>query len=301
MVNQYHDLQDPGRAGHIPVRGGAVWYRLNGGRHFGTGKVPLLLLHGGPGFSHHYLLPLTDLARDRPVIFYDALDCGNSERHGDPGNWEVERFVSEIHSVRVALNLDRLLLFGSSWGGALAAEYAMKQPSGLVGVVLASPLLSTARWIADNHAYRRQLATEVQKTLDEHEAAGTTDSAAYQDAVSIFYHRHLCRLNPWPEELQRSFAALNMELYQAMWGSTEFNATGSLKDYDITNRLRQISVPCLYTAGEFDEATPDALAHFADLTPDARLVVIPDASHTPFLEQREQYVAAVHSFCTTLD
>lgn len=291
---------DPERAGYIPVRGGFVWYRMNGGRHFAAGKIPLLVVHGGPGFSHHYVLTLTDLASDRPVILYDQLDSGNSERPGDPKNWTVERFVSEVDSVRNALGLDRLLLLGSSWGGTVAAEYAMMQPSGLIGVVLASPLISTSRWIADNTAYRKQLPADVQKVLDEHEAAGTTDSQAYQDAVMVFYKRHLCRLDPWPEELSRSFEVVNFDLYVTMWGNTEFNATGTLKDYDGSGGLHRISVPTLYTAGEYDEATPDAVKYFASLTPKAEVEVIADASHTAFLEQRELYMATVRKFFATL-
>jgi pimeloyl-ACP methyl ester carboxylesterase len=183
---------DPERAGFVAVRGGQVWYRSNGMRHVVDGKLPLLVIHGGPGFSHHYLLALTALADDRPVIFYDQLDSGNSERPGDPANWTVERFVSEVDDVRAALGLDRLIVLGSSWGGTVAAEYAIGRPAGLVGLVLASPLISTPRWIADNTAYRKALPPDVQKMLDEHEAAGTTDSQEYQDAVMVFYRRHLC-------------------------------------------------------------------------------------------------------------
>ncbi len=291
---------DPERAGHVPVRGGSVWYRLNGIRHFAAGKVPLLAIHGGPGFSHHYLLCLTELAHDRPVLLYDQLDSGNSERPGDPANWTVERFVSEIDALRVTLNLDRLLLWGNSWGGTIAAEYAMRQPAGLVGLVLAGPLLSTPCWIGDNREYRRRLRADVREVLDTHEAAGTTDSVGYREAVSHFYRRHLCRLDPWPSELQRSFAALNVALYETMWGNTEFTATGTLKDYDSSARLHRIVAPTLYTAGEHDEAAPHTLAHFASLTPGARLLVIPNASHTPFLEQREQYIENVRNFLDPL-
>jgi proline-specific peptidase len=137
---------DPERAGFVAVRGGQVWYRINGARHVVEGKLPLLVIHGGPGFSHHYLLALTALADDRPVIFYDQLDSGNSQRRGDPANWTVERFVSEVDEVRAALGLDRLIVLGSSWGGTVAAEYAITRPAGLVGLVLASPLISTPRW-----------------------------------------------------------------------------------------------------------------------------------------------------------
>ena len=268
---------DPERAGFVAVRGGQVWYRSNGMRHVVDGKLPLLVIHGGPGFSHHYLLALTALADDRPVIFYDQLDSGNSERPGDPANWTVERFVSEVDDVRAALGLDRLIVLGSSWGGTVAAEYAIGRPAGLVGLVLASPLISTPRWIADNTAYRKALPPDVQKMLDEHEAAGTTDSQEYH-------------------EVNRAFELANLDLYVTMWGNTEFNATGTLKDYDASPRLGQIQAPTLFTCGEFDEATPAACEDFAAMVPNGRVEVIPDASHMAFAEQPEAYMTTVRAF-----
>jgi proline-specific peptidase len=131
------------------------------------------------------------------VILYDQLDSGNSDRPGDPANWRVDRFVDEVDHVRNALGLDRLVVLGSSWGGSVAASY------GLAGLVLASPLISTERWIADNTEYREQLPEGTQKILGEHEAARTTDSPEYQEAVMEFYTRHLNRMDPWPEELNR--------------------------------------------------------------------------------------------------
>jgi proline-specific peptidase len=289
-------MPDPEIAGYVAVEGGRVWYRANGTQHFAEGRTPLLVIHGGPGFSHHYLLTLTDLADERPVILYDQLDSGNSDRPGDAVKWTVERFVDEVDRVRNALGLDRLVVLGSSWGGSVAASYAIRQPPGLAGLVLASPLISTERWIADNTEYREQLPDETQKILDEHEAAGTTDSPEYQQAVMEFYTRHLNRMDPWPDELNRAFELANFDLYVTMWGNTEFNATGTLEDYDASARLERIQAPTLFTCGEFDEATPAACREFAALVPDGRAEVIPDASHMAFVEQPEAYMATVRAF-----
>lgn len=294
-------IPDPEEAGYIAVPGGRVWYRMNGVDRFSEGKTPLLVIHGGPGFSHHYLLTLTDLASDRPVILYDQLDSGNSDRPGDPANWTVDRFVAEVDAVRDALRLDRVVVLGSSWGGTVAAEYAIKQPPGLVGLVLASPLISTERWIADNTAYREQLPEEAQRVLDEHEATGTTDSPEYQEAVMEFYTRHLNRMDPWPEALNRAFELANMDLYTTMWGNTEFNATGTLKDHDASDRLGRIEVPTLFICGEHDEATPAACKDFAAMVPGARVEIIPDASHTSHLEQRERFLATLRDFLKGLE
>ena len=294
-------IPDPEIAGYIAVEGGRVWYRLNGSRHFAAGKMPLLVIHGGPGFSHHYLLTLTDLADERPVILYDQLDSGNSDRPGDPKNWTVERFVDEVDHVRNALGLDRLIVLGSSWGGSVAAAYASRRPPGLVGLVLASPLISTERWIADNTAYREQLPEETRKILDEHEAAGTTDSPEYQEAVMAFYTRHLNRMDPWPDELNRAFELANLDLYVTMWGNTEFNATGTLKDFDVSGDLGRIEVPTLMICGEYDEATPAACRDFAAKIPDAGVEILKDASHTGHLEQRDAFMAKLRAFLAVLE
>jgi L-proline amide hydrolase len=294
-------IPDPEVAGFVAVDGGRAWYRINGTEHFAEGKMPLLVIHGGPGFSHHYLLTLTDLADERPVILYDQLDSGNSDRPGVPANWTVERFVDEVDHVRNALGLDRLVVLGSSWGGSVAASYAIRQPPGLVGLVLASPLISTERWIADNTEYREQLPEQTQKILDAHEAAGTTDSPEYQDAVMEFYTRHLNRMDPWPEELNRAFELANFDLYVTMWGNTEFNATGTLKDFDVSGDLGQINVPTLMICGEYDEATPAACRDFAAKVPDARVEIVEDASHTGHLEQRETFMEKLRAFLASLE
>lgn len=287
---------EPRQSGYFPVRGGGAWYRMNGAEHFSAGKTPLVVIHGGPGFSHHYLLPIVDLAEDRPVIFYDQLDSGHSDRPNNPANWTVDRFVSEIDDLRDALGLDRLAILGNSWGGTVTAEYAMRQPAGLEAAILSSPLLSTERWIADNTAYREELPEELQETMRKHEEAGTIGSDEYQDAVMVFYRKHLNRQDPWPKELNRAFELVNGELYETMWGPTEFNATGTLKDYDSTDRLPKISAPTLYICGEYDESTPGANRDFAAKTPNAEVKVIKNASHTAFLEKRKEFMAQVREY-----
>ena len=297
-VNTGASSPEPRACGYVGVDGGRIWYRVNGEPD--SAKVPLLVIHGGPGMSHHYLLPFTDLADERPVILYDQLDCGNADRPDDPANWRVERFVAEVDAVRTALDLQRVCILGNSWGGTIAAEYAITKPGGLVGLVLSSPLLSAPRWVADNAIYRRQLPARVREVLDEHEAGGTTHGEAYQAAVGEFYSRHFNRMQPWPPELGQTFDVLNSRLYESMWGNTEFNATGTLKRYDATARLGCIETPTLYACGEFDESTPAACEEFCALTPEAELEIVADSSHTAFLERRAHYMSIVRRFLASL-
>ena len=290
---------DAEETGYVAVEGGRVWHRINGVDH--RDALPVPCIHGGPGFSHGYMLPLVDLADARPVVFYDQLDAGNADRPGDPANWRVERFVAEVDAVRGAVGLDRLVIIGSSSGGTVAAEYAIGRPAGLAGLVLSSSLINTPRWIADNSAHRRRLPAEVQEALDAHEAAGTTDSAAYQRAADVYNRRHFCRLEPWPTYVDRSFEIANLACYGAMWGPSEFAATGTLGDYDCGGRLHRIAAPALFTCGAYDGATPGACREFAALVTGAEVRVIENASHLAFAEQCAECMAVMRGFLKGLD
>jgi proline iminopeptidase len=281
------------REGRIDVTGGRVWYRIVGE----GGRLPLLTLHGGPGVPHDYLDSLAELADERPVVFYDQLGCGLSDRPDDLALWTVERFVEEVGQVVAALGMTRFHLLGQSWGSMLATDYALTKPPGLVSLILASPPLSIPRWLADAAVYRRQLPPDVRDALDRHEAAGTIDSDEYRAATDAYYARHVCRAVPPPEEMVRAMAAMGHAVYGYMWGPNEFNMTGgTLITYDRTPRLPELTVPTLFTCGRYDEATPEATAWYASLVPGAEIAVFEESAHLPHLEEREKYLALVRDF-----
>ncbi|MEE2983835.1 MAG: proline iminopeptidase-family hydrolase [Pseudomonadota bacterium] len=289
-------IPDPDDAGYIGVDGGRIWYRIDGRRHFSRGRIPLVIVHGGPGASHHYLLPLVKLADERPVIFYDQLDCGRGLRTHDKRNWTVKRYVSEIDALRSALGLDRLFLLGSSCGATWVAEYAVRWPEGLVGAILASPFLSARRWMADTRRMRAALPPDIRATLEHHESAGTTESEEYHAADMEWLRRHVCRLDPWPHFVLRTFELFNARLYGHMWGPSESQLTGTLKDYDIEPRLPEIRTPTLYTCGEYDEATPASTHAFRNRTPGAEVEVFAGASHMPHAETQAAYISTLRAF-----
>jgi len=286
------------REGMLDVPGGKVWYRMLGEGRPGT---PLLALHGGPGGTSCRFEALAPLAADRPVIFYDQLGSGRSERPTDTTLWQLPRFVEEVDAVRRGLGLERIHLLGSSWGGALAAEYLIAaKPAGIASVIFSSPLISTPRWIADADSLRDLLPEPVQRALDVHEAAGTIDSPEYAAATDSFYARHVRRLPVTPEPLCEGVTS-NRAIYLQMWGPTEFRATGSLRTWSRAEQLGEITVPTLFIAGEYDEAVPATLETFRESMPDARLVVIPEAAHGVIREKTTEYVAAVGAFLRAVD
>ncbi|MEA4863186.1 MAG: proline iminopeptidase-family hydrolase [Victivallaceae bacterium] len=280
--------------GHVQVSGGKIWYGTAGG----SGKgVPLVVIHGGPGASHDYLEPLEALAESRPVIFYDQLDCGNSDRPGDPEHWTVERYVDELHELITALGLGRVHLLGQSWGAAIAAEYALSgQGDAVASLVLSGPMLSTPRWDADQRKYIAMLPDAVRNTITASEASGDFATPAYQEAMMYYYRLHVCRLECWPDCLTRTFEKVSAGPYVHMWGPSEFTINGTLRNYDLSGRLREISVPVLLTCGEHDEAAPSTVEYFRSLIPGAELRVFSGASHEHHLEKTAEYLAAVQSF-----
>lgn len=289
--------------GHVSFRGFRTWYRVVGEGE-APGRDPVLVLHGGPGTGHDYLEPLAALAASgRRVVFYDQLGCGRSDHPHDPSLWNVGLFVEEVAAVREALGLSRVHLLGQSWGGMLALEVTLAKHPGLVSLVLASSLASVPLWIAETNRLRGQLPPEVRETLTRHEAAGTTDSTEYQEAVMVFYRRHVCRLDPFPECLERSFAnlAADPEVYNTLWGPSEFHATGRLKEWDVTPRLGEVRLPTLVLSGRFDEATPAVVEAIQRGIAGSESVTFEESSHMPHVEEPERFLSVVEAFLARVE
>jgi proline-specific peptidase len=285
----------PFKDGFIEFKGHQVWYRVVGESHT-EDKLPLLVLHGGPGAAHDYLEPISLLANTgRQVIFYDQLGCGLSDHLHNPDFWTVDLFVEEVAAVRNALGLERLHILGQSWGGMLAMEYALTQPLGVASLTIANSPASMIQWVSEANRLREELPPEVQATLLKHEADGTTDSLDYQDAVMVFYLRHVCRQAPFPDYVMRSFAQIEAdpEVYHTMNGPSEFHCIGKLKDWDIIDRLGEIKQHTLVISGKFDEATPLIAETVHDGILGSLWVLFNESSHMPHVEEQERYMSVV--------
>jgi proline-specific peptidase len=296
MVAMSADLQI--REGFVPFRGHRTWYRIVGDRE-AAGRLPLILVNGGPGAPHDSFEPLAEWARTgRRIVFYDQLGSGDSDHPHDPGLWTVELFVDELRAVRDALGLAHCHLLGQSWGGLLALEHALAHPQGIASLTLADPLVSAPQWGAEAARLRAGLPAAVQATLTLHEAAGTTDGPEYQEAMMVYYGRHVCRLDPWPECLQRAFARLaeDPEVYNTMWGPSEFHVTGTLKEWDVRARLPGILAPALVLGGRFDECTPAIQEDLHRRLPGSQWTVFEDSAHLPHLEEAERFREVVEGF-----
>lgn len=285
-------MQCMSKEGFVDVEGGKVWYKVVGE---GSG-VPLVTLHGGPGYPHDYLEPLEDLASDRPVIFYDQLGCGNSDI-SDRSLWTVEHFVQELQQVVEALALKKYHVLGQSWGSALGAMFALTKPKGLMSLIFSDPYISTPIWQKDAERLIDQLPTEMRDAL-RNRPAGTEE---YRRALDEYYARYVRRLDPFPEPCRRSDGKANGDLNRYMWGPEEFSPTGTLVDFDPTSRFSEITLPVLLLCGRYDEATPEASEHFASLLPNARVEVFEDSAHFPFWNEREKYMRTVRTFLARVE
>jgi proline iminopeptidase len=289
--------EDGMEQGFIETVNGRIWYSQYGK---GKEKTPLLVVHGGPGF-----LSMTDglepLWEDRVVYFYDQLGCGHSDRAADRDFYSVEQYVSELARVREALNLDEVYLMGFSWGCALICAYLLdRQPKGVKGLLLCAPYLSSPAWDADQRSNIALLPPEIRSAIETGEAAGNYGEA-YQEAMMAYYERHVCLLSPWPAALQEAFGQLNLEVYNLMWGASEFTITGKLKDLDLMPQLPKISQPVLLTCGDRDEAGGKTVKDFQQRFPKARMAVIPRASHLHQLERPEIFIPVVKDFLRDVD
>jgi proline-specific peptidase len=284
--------------GRIEVPGGEVWFA----RYGGGSQTPLLLLHGGPGASSAMLTAsLPQYVTDhRAVYVYDQLGSGRSDRPDDTGLWTLDRFVQELAVVREALGLSDIHVLGHSWGAMLATSAQLGGAAGLRSLILADPCLSAPAWARDQRLWLAELAPELQIVIRDAEAAGTTDSAPYQQAMDVYYRKHVCRLDPWPPELEADFAQMNLQVYGHMWGASEFTVTGTLREFDVTPQLSSLDLPVLFVCGEHDEARPDTVRQHAALVPGAECSVIADASHTPHLEEPAQFWDRVVRFLAPL-
>ena len=271
--------------GTIAVPGGTVWFTRVGG---GSG-LPLLVVHGGPGLPHTYLRSLERLADEREVIFWDQLGCGNSPCPSDPQLWTLDRSVAEMDAVVGGLGLDRFHIFGNSWGGMLAQQYALDVTSGFVSLTISNSMASIREFARMVSRLKTELDPATRNAIDRHEAADTTDAPEYQAAIRTWNQTRLCRVRPWPNDLHDAFARAGSEIFATMFGLSVFDITGSIRDWQVLDRLPEITVPTLVLAGRYDECVPEHMAEMHRRIPGSRFELFESSSHTPFIEEPEAF------------
>lgn len=288
------------REGTVAFRDMRTWYRVTG--DLDSPLAPVVIVHGGPGATHNYLLSLSALAlTGRPVIHYDQVGCGNSTHRTDAPEdlWSVALFRDELANLLDALGVATSFhLLGQSWGGMLGAEFALTRPAGLRSLILSNSPASMELWVSEAKRLRADLPVAVRETLDTHEAAGSIEDPEYVAATQVFYDRHVCRVVPNPPEVRRSWELMAEDptVYRTMNGPNEFYCVGSLRTWSVVGRLSGIDAATLVISGRYDEATPATVAPFVTEIANARWEVFDESSHMPFVEEPERYLDVVNAF-----
>jgi proline iminopeptidase len=230
------------------------------------------------------------------VVFYDQLGAGHSDPITDTTLLTVDRFVAELAAVREAIGLDQVHILGQSWGTMLATDYLLTRPTGVRSVILASPAISIPHWLADADTLLMTMPDSIQDAVARHEADGTFDAPEYQAAVMAYYERYLGRRLPWSADVDSMCTQFSTMVYGHMWGPSEFTATGTLRDYDRSGRLGEITIPTLFTAGRYDEARPPTVEYYRSLVPGAELTILENAAHLTMQDEPEENVRVVREF-----
>jgi proline iminopeptidase len=279
--------------GFLKVGGLRIFYRSEGEPTRGT----VLCLHGGPGGSYDYLVPLFDLAATgRRVVIFDQSGGGKSERIKNPGLYNIERYVDEVEGVRTALKLGKVHLYGHSWGGMLAQAYALKYQSNLSSLILSGTTPSIPLLVKEVEEVVATLPAGVRKKIAKYEAAGDFQNPEYLAAVDVFNRRHQCLLDPWPVGLDYSFENFSVPVGMTMFGSNVVEVTGNMRYWDVTSRLKSLKVPTLVICGDHDFLTPRLHRLIHSKIRGSKLVVMKGVSHASMWEAKEAYLGTLSSF-----
>jgi len=280
------------QSGFVEVKGFRLFYKT-----FGTGEEILLCLHGGPGATHQYLLSLGELGDDKlKVVMYDQLGVGASEKPKDTSLFTIEYGAEEVEGFRKAMNLGKVNLFGSSYGGGLALQYALKYQTNIKKLIIAGGMASIPETVAEMNRLKATLPKDVRDTLAKYEARYAFLHPEYLKAVEVFYRNFVCRLPEWPDEVTRAFNDMSIPVYWTMNGPNEFTIVGNLKDWDITARLREIKVPTLVTVGRYDEVTPRVAETIHKGIAGSKLVVFEKSGHLTMWDEKENYLKTLREF-----
>ncbi len=270
-----------------------------------AGKKPLLVLHGGPGACHNCLLTYAQIADryGRTVVFYDQIGCGKSSiPHQEDDFYTCDLWIDEFYTVRRALGLDDIHLFGNSWGGMLGMLCMMKDDTGVNSFVINSSPVRIDTWLSEARRLIQYLPKDMQEALEEAERTGDYDVPTAAAAADEYYKRHVMGVYAadYPQEIIDSNAGTG-ECYMVMQGASEFVCTGKLKDWDIREGVKSIHVPCMALSGTDDEGTPYTIKEGVDLIPGCEWTLIQGAPHLANITHPDECLAAVEGFISRFD
>ena len=275
-----------------------VWTKRVGNNS--TKKI--LLLNGGPGCTHEYFECFESFLPKEGIefIYYDQLACGNSDNPKDTSLFDLDRYVDEVEQVRVALNLDKtnFYLLGHSWGGILGMQYALKYQDRMKGLIISDMMASCPLYgkYADD-VLAKQMDPVVLDSIHNLEKKGDTGNLRYMALLTKhFYTKHICRIYPYPEPVQRSFDKMNMDLYVTMQGPSEFGISGKLTNWDVSRQLKTFKIPTLVIGATYDTMDPKYMEWMSTEIPGSKFLLCPNGSHMCMWDDQEVYFKGLIDF-----
>jgi proline iminopeptidase len=261
-------------------------------KKIGSGAIKVLTLHGGPGATHSYLECFEKFLPQAGIEFYyyDQLGCGFSEKPADASLWSLDRFRDEVEQVRGALGLDNFILYGHSFGAMLAIEYALRYPMTLRKLVLSNMTASSLDYDTYLHQLRSTVSPEVREKMDQFEKDSRYDDPQYEALVREFlYAKNGCRLDPFPEPVERTSKLLAKAVYNTMHGPNVFLTTGNLKLWDRWTDLMRIQTPTLTIGSRWDQVDPTEVEKEAHKLPRGRYAFCSNGSHMSMWDDQQSY------------
>jgi proline iminopeptidase len=289
--------------GYMPFKGHNTYYRIVG-ENKNNGKKPLVLLHGGPGSSHNYFEVLDKLAEidGRQIIMYDQIGCGNSFVENRPDLWKSETWVEELQALREHLNLGEVHILGQSWGGMLLLDYVCNyKPRGVKSLILSSTLPASWMWGIEQHRMIKELPADMQAAIEKAASEGKYDKPEYQQAEDEYMLRHCFGPSKDTPECVTRPKKSGRESYVVAWGPNEYTPLGTLKDYDVTEQLKDIKEPALMMSGGNDMSTPYINKYMLDRIPDSQWELFRTSRHMPFVEAADEYISVLIKFLNAND
>ena len=307
----YNDLAETGvKSGGIkmiPIHGGKykVWTKRIGNNP----KIKVLLLHGGPAFTHEYFESFDSFFPKEGIeyYYYDQLGSYYSDQPSDTSLWNLPRFVEEVEEVRQALHLDstNFYLLGNSWGGILAMEYAFKYQQNLKGLIIANMMASAPEYGKyANDVLAKQFEPKVLEEVRALEAKKDYANPRYMELLlPNFYCEHLCRfpVEEWPEPVNRAFKHSNQTIYVMMQGPSEFGVAGKLEKWDVKAQLPNIVVPTLTIGATHDTMDPKHMEWMSTQVKNGRFLLCPNGSHLSMWDDQEHFFPGVIQFIKDVD
>ena len=283
----------------IPIQTPVGTFKVWTKRFGNNSKIKILLLHGGPAMTHEYMECFESFFPKEGFEFYEYDQLGSyySDQPTDSSLWTTARFVEEVEQVRKAIGADKnnFIVLGNSWGGILAMEYALKYQQNLKGLIVSNMVASAKEYDEYNrNVLRKQMDPKILDTVQQLEAKHDFDNPKYMGLlIPNYYHQHLCRLEEWPDPVNRAMKHLNSVIYTMMQGPSEFGISGRLANWERKQDLKKITVPTLMVGAKYDTMDPKAMEEQSKLVKNGSYLYCPNGSHLAMWDDQKVFMNGV--------